>query len=75
MKQETITPIEFYTPNTPDKTLAFFDDSIHLGNDKLHDYTDIGGLLNEQSLILTSESNINNNGQGEIEIHETSTKI
>ena len=47
LKQETITPTEFYTPNTPGKTFVFFDESIHLGNDKLHDYTDIEGLLNQ----------------------------
>ena len=35
----------------------------------MHDYTDIDGLLNQQSLILASENNINNNNeQGEIEI-------
>ena len=69
LKQETITPTEFNTPNTPGKTFAFFDQSIHLGNDKLHDYTDIKGLLSQQSLILANENNINNNEQEEIEIH------
>ena len=68
LKQEVVTPTEFYTANTPGKTFAFFDESINLGNDK-HDYTDIEGLLNQQSLILANQNNINNSEQGEIEIH------
>ena len=52
IKQEIISPTEFYTANSPDQTPAFFDDSTQLGKDRLHDYTDIGGLFNEQSLIL-----------------------
>ena len=69
IKQETITP-EFYTANTPGKNLQFFDESIHLGDDKLNDYTDIEGLLNQQSLILANENNIINNGREEIGINE-----
>ena len=69
IKQETITP-EFYTANTPGKNLQFFDESIHLGDDKLNDYTDIEGLLNQQSLILANENNIINNEREEIEINE-----
>ena len=52
IKQKITSPTEFYTPNSPDQTPAFFDDSTQLGRDRLHDYTDIGGLFNEQSLIL-----------------------
>ena len=41
LKQEITTPTEFYTPNTPNQTTTFFDDSTNLGNDRLEDYTDI----------------------------------
>ena len=47
IKQEIISPTEFYTPNSPGQIPAFFDDSIQLERDRLHDYTDIGGLFNE----------------------------
>ena len=56
-KQVIISPTEFYTPNSPDQTPEFFDDSTQLGRDRLHNYTDIGGLFNEQSLILGRENN------------------
>ena len=69
IKQEIIPLTEFYTPNSPDQTSAFFDDSTQLGRDRLHDYTDIGGLFNEQSLILGRENNTNNNERVEIEIN------
>ena len=49
IKQEIISPTEFYTPNSLDQTPAFFDDATQLGRDRLHDYTDIGGLFNEQA--------------------------
>ena len=74
IKQEITSPTEFYTPNTPDQTPAFFDDSIQLERDRLHGYTDIGGLFNEQSLILGRENNTNNNRRVEIEINENLIK-
>ena len=37
IKQEIISPMEFYTPNSPDQTPAFFEDSTQLGRDRLHD--------------------------------------
>ena len=40
IKQEIISPTEFYTLNSPDQTPAVFDDSTQLRSDRLHDYTD-----------------------------------
>ena len=42
----------------------------NIGNDRLGDYTDIEGLLNEQSLILDRDNNIDINGRKKIEINE-----
>ena len=53
-----------------EQTTAFFDDLTNLGNDRLQDYTDVEGLLNEQSLIIGSANDIDNNGREEMEINE-----
>ena len=69
LKQEDISPTEFYTPNTPNQATAFFDDSTNLENDRLQAYMNIEGLLHEQSLILDRD-NIDNNGKEEIKINK-----
>ena len=65
-------PSEYFTPKVLNRDSAFFDKSLSLIDD-LGDYTDIGGILHEESLISTKVQ-IQNTTHVEVEQNESENR-